>query len=199
MKTAVYVRVSTEGEKNGREQTTESQRIDIGAYLNAKGIHDFEVYEDLGISGRKKDRPKLNKMLADCKSGKISMVVVYKLDRLARSLSNLLEMVTLFQELSIEFVSVKDSLDMSTATGRLMFQILGAFSEFEAATIKERVLSGLASAKAKGVVLGRPLKSGHNVVKKLRDQGKTVKEISEITELSKKTVYRALKEGTQNG
>lgn len=192
MKTAVYTRVSTEGEKNGREQDTGSQLVDIKKYLESKEITDFEIYQDKGISGTKRDRPSLNKMLADCRSKKISRVVVYRLDRLARSLRDLLEMVSLFQEHGVEFISVKDSIDMSTATGRLLFSILGSFAEFEAATIKERVLSGLANAKSKGVKLGRPFKPGHSVIKKLKEEGKSVSEIARHTNLSRNTVYRTL-------
>jgi DNA invertase Pin-like site-specific DNA recombinase len=161
-------------------------------YLKSKEIEDFVVYEDIGISGRKKDRPALNKLMKDCKDGKICRVVIYKLDRLARSLVNLLEMITLFQELNIEFVALKDGIDLSTATGRLMMQIVGAFAEFEASVIKERINSGLASARAKGVKLGRPYKTGHSVVSKLKEEGRTVQEIAEITELSRQTVYRVL-------
>jgi len=195
MKTAIYVRVSTEGLKKGREQDTGSQLVDIQGYLTSKGITDFEIYEDKGFSGTKRDRPALKRMLNDCRSKKISRVVIYKLDRLARSLKDLLEMVYLFKESEVEFISVKDSIDMSTATGRLLFSILGSFAEFEAATIKERVLSGLANAKSKGVKLGRPFKPGHSVIKKLKEEGKSVSEIAAHTNLSRNTVYRTLGKG----
>ncbi len=190
---AVYLRVSTEGSKDGRIQSTEMQKLEIESYLKAKGIIDFQIYEDKGISGTKRDRPSLNKLLTDCKNGKVSKVIVYKLDRLARSLSDLLQMVTLFQDSEVEFISVKDSIDMSTATGRLLFQILGSFAEFEAAVIKERVQSGIANAKSKGIQLGRPFKKGHSVVKKLKNEGKSVSEIATHTGLSRTTVYRSLK------
>ena len=196
---AVYLRVSTEGEKNGREQSTDMQRLEIEGYLKSKDVNQFVTYEDKGISGTKRDRPALNKLLKDCENGKVSKVVVYKLDRLARSLSDLLQMVTTFQKCEIEFVSVKDSIDMSTATGRLLFQILGSFAEFEAATIKERVLSGIANAKSKGIKLGPPYKKGHSVVKKLRSEGRSVGEIAEHTGLSRTTVYRSLKKENVNG
>jgi len=191
-KVAVYLRVSTENLKNGHMQDTGMQRLDIENYLKAKGIVDFEVYEDKGFSGTKKDRPALKRMMQDCRDGKISMVVCYKLDRLFRSLKNLLDTVTEFQTLGVEFVSTKDSIDMSCASGRLLFNILGSFAEFEAATIKERVNSGLANARSKGVVLGRPYKKGHNVVAKLKEQGKTVQEIAQHTGLSVRSVQRTL-------
>ncbi len=197
-KVAIYLRVSTEGVKNNREQSTDMQKLEIETYLKAKGVTEFQVYEDVGISGTKKDRPALKKLIGDCRQGKVSMVVCYKLDRVARSLSNLLELFALFEEFKIDFVSVKDSIDMSTATGRLLFQILGAFAEFEAAVIKERVLSGLANARSKGVKLGRAFKKGHSVVKSLRSEGKSVKEIAEHTGLSSRSVYRTLNKGEVN-
>lgn len=191
---AIYVRVSTEGSKNGHTQSTEMQVLDIKNYLESKGLNPSEavIYEDKGISGTKKDRPSLNRMMKDCRDGKISMVVCYKLDRLFRSLKDLMETTSEFQKLEIQFVSTKDFINMETASGRLFFQILGAFSEFEAATIKERVLSGLANARSKGVQLGRPMKKGHSVVKKMKKEGKTVQEIASHTGLSRKTVYRNL-------
>jgi DNA invertase Pin-like site-specific DNA recombinase len=196
---AVYLRVSTDGVKDGREQKTEMQLLDITNYLNAKGITEFEIYEDKGISGTKSNRPSLKRLMNDVRQGKVSMVVCWKLDRLFRSLVDLMNTVTEFQKLEVEFVALKDGIDLSTATGRLMMQIIGAFGEFEAAVIKERINSGIANARSKGVQLGRPFKSGHNVVQKLKDEGKTVKEIALNTGLSRQTVYRSLNKGEQNG
>lgn len=194
---AVYLRVSTENAKNGHTQDTGMQRLDIKAYLDSKGVTSFVEYEDKGFSGTKKDRPALKKLMKDCRDGKVSMVVCWKMDRLFRSLKDLMETLAELQGLSIEFVALKDGIDLSSATGRLMMQILGAFSEFEAAVIKERVMSGLANAKSKGVKLGRPHKTGSNVVGKLKSDGMTVSEIADHTGLSKKTVYRVLnKEAT---
>jgi DNA invertase Pin-like site-specific DNA recombinase len=195
---AVYLRVSTEGLKGGKEQTTGSQRLEIEIYLKSKGITDFVAYEDLGISGTKKDRPSLKKLMTDCRQGKVSMVVCYKMDRLFRSLPDLLETLAEFTKLSIEFVALKDGIDLSNATGRLMMQILGAFAEFEASVTKERVLSGLANAKAKGVKLGRPMKTGHAVVDKLKGEGHSVIEISNITGLSRQSIYRTLNKENRN-
>jgi len=192
---AVYLRVSTENVKNGHVQDTAMQRLDIENYLKTKGVTEFEIYEDKGFSGTKKDRPALKKLMADCRQGKVKMVICWKMDRLFRSLKNLMDTLAEFQTFGIEFVALKDGIDLSSATGRLMMQILGAFSEFEAAVIKERVLSGLANARSKGVKLGRPFKKGHSVVEQLRSEGRTVKEIAEHTGLSKQTVYRSLDKG----
>lgn len=185
---AVYLRVST----NDKGQSTEMQKLDVETYLRSKDINSFEIYEDKGFSGTKKDRPALNKLIKDCRQGKVSMVVCWKMDRLFRSLKNLMDTLGEFQASNIEFVALKDGIDLSTATGRLMMQIIGAFAEFEASVTKERVVSGLANARSKGIKLGRPFKKGHSVVGKLRREGRTVKEIAEHTGLSKKTVYRTL-------
>lgn len=190
---AVYLRVSTEGLKGGKEQTTDSQRLEIENYLKSKEITNFIVYEDKGISGTKKDRPALKKLMSDCRQGKVSMVVCYKMDRMFRSLTYLMETLSEFTSLGVEFVALKDGIDLSNAAGRLMMQILGAFAEFEASVTKERVLSGIAAARAKGIKLGRPVKSGHSVVGKLRAEGHSVIQISNITKLSRQSVYRTLK------
>jgi DNA invertase Pin-like site-specific DNA recombinase len=196
---AIYLRVSTENTKNGHTQDTAMQRLDIENYLKTKDITGFQIYEDKGFSVTKKDRPALKKLMQDCRNGKISTVVCWKMDRLFRSLKNLMDTLAEFQTLQIEFVALKDGIDLSTATGRLMMQIIGAFAEFEAAVIKERVVSGLANARSKGIRLGRPLKPGHSVVGKLKGEGKSVKEIAEFTGLSKKTVYNILNKGVENG
>lgn len=189
---AVYLRVSTEGVKNGKEQDTAMQLLDIQNYLKSKGINEFEIYEDKGFKGADRNRPALKKLMQDCRHGKVSTVVCWKLDRLFRSLRDLMNTLSEFESLSIEFISVKDSIDMSTASGRLLFQILGAFGEFEAATIRERVRAGLANAKAKGVKLGRPKSVGHNVLDALRAEGKNGPEIARITGMSLRSVYRGL-------
>lgn len=192
---AVYVRVSTSGLKGNHQQDVGMQLLDIRKFLEVKGIKDFEIYEDKGHTGTKRDRPALKKLLTDCRQGKVKMVVVYKLDRLFRSLRDLMETMAEFNTLGVEFASTKDAIDMTSASGRLLFQVLGAFAEFEAAIIKERVLSGIANAKSKGVKLGRPFKKGHSVVQKMRDEGASAIEIAEHTGLSRQTVYRTLEKG----
>lgn len=189
-KVAIYVRVSTDT-KDG--QTTEMQVLEIKNYLKSKNVEDFQIYEDKGISGTKRDRPALNKLMKDCRDGKVSTIVCFKLDRLFRSLRDLMNTIVEFETLKVEFVALKDGIDLSTATGRLMMHIIGAFAEFEAAVIRERVISGIANAKSKGIKLGRPVKAGHLVVKKLKSEGKSVAEIANFTGLSKTSVYSTLK------
>lgn len=192
---AVYVRVSTSGMKGNHQQDVGMQLLDIKKFLELKGITQFEIYEDKGHTGTKRDRPALKKLLTDCRQGKVKMVVVYKLDRLFRSLRDLMETMAEFNTLEVEFASTKDAIDMTSASGRLLFQVLGAFAEFEAAIIKERVLSGIANAKSKGVKLGRPFKKGHSVVEKMWNEGSSAIDIANHTGLSRWSVYRTIRKG----
>ena len=95
-------------------------------------------------------------MLKDARSKRFDVVLCFKMDRLCRSLRDLVITLQDLTELGVEFVAIKDQIDLTTASGRLMTHLLGAFAEFEASLIRERVMSGLANAKAKGKKLGRP-------------------------------------------
>lgn len=190
---AIYLRVST----NDKGQDTAMQHREIQSFLKAKNVTEFKVYEDKGFSGTKANRPALNELLKDCKAGKISEVVCWKLDRLFRSLKHLMDTLAEFENREVKFVALKDGIDLSTATGRLMMHIIGAFAEFEAAVIKERVIAGIENAKAKGVRLGRPVATGAQVMLKLRSEGHSVREISERLEIPVRTVYNGLKRGNK--
>lgn len=183
---AVYLRVST------NDQSTELQRNEILAYLKARNWDSFSVYEDVGKTGTNDNRPALKKLIADAKHRKFDIVVCWKIDRLFRSLKHLILTLQEFDELGIKFISLKDQIDLTTSSGRLLMQIIGAMGEFEAALIKERVKAGLAAAKAKGKALGRPQKRNDAEILKLKEAGKTVRQIAEQLHISKSTVANAL-------
>jgi DNA invertase Pin-like site-specific DNA recombinase len=113
-------------------------------------------YCDEGVSGAKKSRPALDKMLADGCAGRFDAILVWKLDRLGRSLIHLVRLMEDFQRLGIELVSFSEGLDFTTTTGKLLYQIISAFAEFERDCIRERVLAGMRNARAKGKRIGRP-------------------------------------------
>jgi DNA invertase Pin-like site-specific DNA recombinase len=150
MRVAVYTRVST------ADQSTDLQRKELDAYVAARGWQSAAVFEDAGRTGTNANRPSLKKLIADCRERKFDVVVVWKLDRFFRSLKDLVNTLQEFQELGVTFISLKDHVDLGTSQGRLLMQLLGAFAEFEASLIKERVRAGLAAARAKGRVGGRP-------------------------------------------
>jgi hypothetical protein len=123
--------------------------------VTARGWHIVEPYVDR-LTGSVEARPALNRLMADARQRKFDVVVVWKLDRFARSLKHLVTAIAEFESLGVQFVSLRDNLDLTTPSGRLMFHVIGAMAEFERSLIQERVCAGLRNARAKGRVLGRP-------------------------------------------
>src|SRR5690348_817398 len=113
-------------------------------------------YVDTGISGSKEHRPALDRLLTDCRRRAIDAVVVYRYDRFARSVRQLVNALEEFRGLDIDFVSLHEGVDTSTPNGRLIFGIFATIAEFERELIRDRVRSGIAAARAKGKRLGRP-------------------------------------------
>ena len=149
-KVAIYIRVSTS------EQTVENQRIRLIEYAVKNG-YKFEVFEE--VESTRKTRPVKQALLARLRKNEYDAVVVYKLDRWARSSTELILDTKEILDKNIGFISISDNLDFSTATGKLHFQILSAFAEFERELIRERTIEGLKRAKAQGKQSGRPVGS----------------------------------------
>jgi DNA invertase Pin-like site-specific DNA recombinase len=147
---ALYMRVSS------GEQNTDAQERALQEYVQRRDWMIHRVYRDQGLSGANSNRPALNEMLKDCRRGSLDVVVVWKFDRFARSLKALISGLELCRSLGIDFVSVTEAVDTSLPAGELVFQMIGAVAQFERSLIGERVKSGLANARAKGKVLGRP-------------------------------------------
>src|SRR5664280_238364 len=151
MRIALYARVST---LNG--QHPEMQLSELREYAARRGWTVTGEYVDEGVSGSKESRPELNRLMADAHSRKFDIVLVWKIDRFGRSLKHLVTALADLDAYGVTFASLRDNLDLSTPTGRLMFQIIGAMAEFERSLIQERVRAGLRNARAKGKRLGRP-------------------------------------------
>lgn len=143
MNVAIYVRVSTE------EQDFNKQIAINKEYALRNGWTVFKVYSDV-ISGSKASRPSWNELLVDLRHFKFSIVLVTKLDRLGRSLQHLISIMDEFKSKGVELVCSTQNIDTTTSQGRLMWQILGAFAEFEREIIRERTKEGLRSAKNVG-------------------------------------------------
>jgi len=149
---ALYARVST---SNG-QQDPEMQLRELRQFAERRGWTVEHEYVDHGVSGSKDSRPSLNRLMTDAKSRKFDIVAVWKIDRWGRSLKHLVTSLADLDAYGVAFVSLQDSLDLGTPSGRLMMQLLGAMSEFERALIQERVCAGIRNARAKGKQLGRP-------------------------------------------
>jgi DNA invertase Pin-like site-specific DNA recombinase len=149
---AFYLRVST------GEQTTENQRRELEAVARHRGWDVVAVYEDKGISGARgrNQRPQLDRMLKDAVRGKFEILAAWAVDRLGRSLQDLVGTLGELRAAGVDLFLHQQAVDTMTPSGRAMFQMLAVFAEFERAMIQERVKAGLARAKAAGKRLGRP-------------------------------------------
>jgi DNA invertase Pin-like site-specific DNA recombinase len=173
-KVALYARVSTTDQRADlqldalRQLATQRGWIVVGEYL------------DEGYSGTRDRRPALDKLMNDAHKGKFSTVVVWRFDRFGRSLRHLVTALDEFQSLGIGFVSVQDAIDTATASGRMMFAVIGAMAQFEAELIRERTVAGLGAARRRGVRLGRPrVRVDVDRALDLRSQGLSFKAIAE--------------------
>lgn len=157
MRVAIYARVSTE------EQTTENQVLRLVEYAKRQDW-DYEVIEE--VMSSRKTRPRKSELLQRLRAREFDGVLIWKLDRWARSSYELLNEVQELYNKKIQFISLSDNIDLSTSTGKLQFQILSAFAEFERNLIRERTLEGLNRAKASGKTLGRPKGSKDKKIRK---------------------------------
>ena len=187
---AVYARVST----SKGAQDPEMQLREIREYASRRGFEIIDEYVDLGISGLSESRPAINRLMADAGRRKFDAVLVWKLDRFGRSLKHLVNALAELDALGISFISLHDNLDLSTPSGRLMFQIIGAMAEFGRALIQERVRAGLRNARSKGKHLGRPRAAvDPTALLALRAKGQSWEQIGRETGVSKGTAQRACK------
>jgi DNA invertase Pin-like site-specific DNA recombinase len=149
---AIYVRVSTD------KQTVENQIRELRQIADRRGWEVVEEYQDAGISGAKgrDSRPGLDKMLKDASRRRFDVVMAWAIDRLGRSLIDLLGTIQQLEACGVDLYLDQQAIDTTTPTGRLMFQITGAFAEFERSMIRQRVRAGLKRAKEAGKRLGRP-------------------------------------------
>jgi DNA invertase Pin-like site-specific DNA recombinase len=152
MRAAIYARVSTTG--NG--QSPEMQIREFSEHCERRGWAIADKYVDVGVSGAKEKRPELDRLMADAHRRRFDVVVVWKFDRFARSVSHLLRALETFNALGIAFVSLSEQMDTTTPAGKMVFTVLGAVAELERSLIAERVKAGLRNARAKGKRLGRP-------------------------------------------
>ena len=181
-----YARVSTEAQNLDRQ-------------LDALKKYGVDHIYNEKMTGTKKNRPELDKMLDRMTEG--DTVVIESLSRLGRSTKDLIELTELFQSKGVHLVSLKENIDTSTSTGKLLFTLMSAIAQFERDTIADRTREGLRAARARGRMGGRP-KTDHNAVKKAvklyRTGQHSIKEIEELTGVKKSTLYRNLQVDTKD-
>jgi len=190
---AIYARVSTD------RQSTESQLSVLREYIEKRSWKLYKEYIDAGFTGSNTKRPAFNNMMADARKRSFDVLLVYKLDRLSRSLKDLITTLDDLKSLGVDFISYDNGLDTTTPTGRLIFHVVGSVAEFEREVIRERVMAGLENARRKGRRLGRPPIAPLLVDKvgQLRKEGMSFRKIGSRLGIPESTV-RALSRRTKN-
>ena len=150
MKVAIYARVSTP------EQTVETQLRALWKFCEARGWDVHREYVDVGVSGAKASKPELDLLMKDARALRFKIVLVWKFDRMFRSVEHMLHALGEFEALGIDFVSMTESIDTTTPAGKMVFTMLAAVAEFEKDLVRERTRAGMDRARAAGKRIGRP-------------------------------------------
>ena len=186
---ALYARVSTD------KQTCENQLTELREITERMGYIIVQEFIDEGISGVKARRPALDLMMKMATQRKFDMIMCWSIDRLGRSLQNLIELLNQLESVRIDLFFHQQAIDTSTPMGKMMFSILGALGAYERELIRERVIAGLQTAKSRGVKLGRPSKMNEgmrNAVQLLRVNGMGIKQIAKELQIGIGTVYSVI-------
>jgi DNA invertase Pin-like site-specific DNA recombinase len=185
----LYARVSTSTARG--LQSPDMQLWEMREYCQSRGWDIVEEYVDR-ISGLKGSRPALNKLMQDSAQRKLDCVLTWKLDRFGRSLRHVVTAIEELHAAGVSFLSLKDCLDFSSPSGKLMFHVICSMSEFEASLTRERIITSLKHCRAKGVILGRPRKLVDVArINSLRASGHSWRQIAEQMGLSVGTVHAA--------
>ena len=167
LRCAIYTRVSTDQGLDQEFNSLDAQREASQAFVKSQAHEGWKLnrdrYDDGGFSGGSMDRPALQRLLADIKARRIDTVVVYKVDRLTRSLADFAKLVELFDEHVVSFVSVTQSFNTTTSMGRLTLNILLSFVQFEREVTGERIRDKIAASKKKGLWVGGVVPLGYEV------------------------------------
>ncbi len=193
---ALYTRVSTD------HQTTENQERELRAVAERMGWEIVEVYRDEGVSGAKArvDRPAFDRLTKDATRRRFDMIMAWSVDRLGRSLQDLVGFLSELHALGVDLFLHQQGLDTTTPGGKAMFQMMGVFAEFERSMIRERVKSGLDRARAQGKTLGRPMiapRTEAAIRSDLQAGGVGIRKLAALHKVGVGTVQR-IKAGLEN-
>src|ERR1035437_4783096 len=188
MRVAIYARVST------KDQSCALQVRDLKAYCAARNFTIFRDYIDLGESGAKNSRPKLDELMADARKRKFDAILVWRFDRFARSTKHLLLALEEFRALGIQFISYQENIDTSSPLGQALFTIVSAVAQLERDLIRERVNAGIRHARACGKQLGRPRRIvDRDEIVRLKEEGASLRQIAKKLQIGYGTVRLRLR------
>jgi len=194
MKAALYCRVSTV------DQHPETQELDLRQLAAQRGLEIVEVYTDHGYSGARARRPGLDRLMADARRGRFQVVVCWAFDRLARSVTHLLQVLDELNRLNIQFVSFREQIDSGGPLGRAFITIIGAIAELERSLIIERVKAGMRRARLEGTHIGRrPLELDRDAILRDRARGLSLGQLAKTHRISRTSVARVLKQARSPG
>lgn len=181
----IYARVST------KDQHPETQVNDLKRYARDRGFKVMKVYEEKA-SGKRADRPEFQKLLDDIRKRKTDAVLVWKLDRLARSTRELLNRLEEFRTINVELISYTENIDTTTPAGKALFSMVAVFAEFENDIRSERIIAGMQNAKSKGKQLGRPTISDETIrrIRQMQKQGLPDSQIIRTVKVSRNTLKK---------
>ena len=189
IRAAIYARVST----TGHGQDVGLQLDELRAVAEQRGWQVVGEFIDEGISGGQRSRPALDDLLDAVGDGQVDVVAVWRFDRFARSTQHLLAALEKFRALDVDFVSVREAIDTSTATGKMVFTFLAAVAEFEKTLIVERVRAGVARARKAGKHCGRPRRDlDLDLARMLMAQGHGLRRPARMMQVPKSTLARRL-------
>jgi DNA invertase Pin-like site-specific DNA recombinase len=188
MRIAIYARVST------KDQSCDMQMRDLRAYCSARGLTIIREYIDIGQSGAKDSRPKLNELMSDARKRTFDSIVVWRFDRFARSTKHLLLALEEFRSLGIQFISYQENIETTSPLGQALFTIVAAVAQLERDLIRERVTAGIRHARACGKQLGRPRRIvNQDEIVRLQAEGASLREIAKKLGLGYGTVRLRLR------
>jgi len=201
MNVAGYIRVSTEQQK--QDGSHENQRDQLAEWADREG-HEIEFFEDIAISGQSDDRPGYDEMMD--RAGEFDAIVVRELSRFGRNLRKVLDDVESLDEQGVEFITLSGEFDTSTAQGKLLLQVKGAFDEFWSNLAEERALEMVERRREQGKPIGRPKKLNDDQLDDVREWNEKglsystiaslVKEMHDV-EVSRQTIYRYCNDTTE--
>lgn len=184
----LYIRVSTD------QQTTDNQERELRQVAERSGWEIIKVYRDHGISGAKgrDKRPAFDALCKDASRRRFDVIMAWSVDRLGRSLQDLVAFLSELQALNIDLFLHQQGIDTTTPAGKAMFQMMGVFAEFERAMIRDRVNAGLARARAEGKILGRPKLTSETetAVRAALARGESIRSVSTSCKVSVGAVHR---------
>jgi DNA invertase Pin-like site-specific DNA recombinase len=200
-KESLMKRVAIMARVSSTQQTTQNQLLVLRELAESQDATVVLEFVENGISGVKKDRDALNAMLNAAKARKFETLYVYSIDRLSRSVKNLIETVETLNSLGITIVFKRENIDTQTAMGQFFLTVLGSLAQFEREIMIERINAGIARAKAEGKKMGRPTKLNDsliNAVTMLYDKGVSIRNISKTLGLGIGTCYKILAQKKQS-